>query len=223
MGSAVRRARCAALATGRARSHPDWPRRQASSASSSPGRRAGRSDAGPSAAGRSSHLVRPLDAGVLVGVSVLEASNLARLAAEHAEKVGALLVGAALVAGVAGGALCLEDLGASLGLAVVGTRHSCLVFCQAANSDVWSSAGGVSPRFGRQRRPQWAARRLQRGDGPQATSWSPRGCCGTGCGPGELRRAQTGSEPFCGWCGQSREAAIAAHGGLSSRLCDNLT
>lgn len=160
MGSAVRRARCAALATGRARSHPDWPRRQASSASSSPGRRAGRSDAGPSAAGRSSHLVRPLDAGVLVGVSVLEASNLARLAAEHAEKVGALLVGAALVAGVAGGALCLEDLGARLGLAVVGTRHSCLVFCQAANSDVWSSAGGVSPRFGRQRRPQWAARRL---------------------------------------------------------------
>ena len=56
-------------------------------------------------------VVAPRDARLLVGLSVLEPRDLARLAAHHAEEVRALLIGTALVAGVAGRALGLEQLG----------------------------------------------------------------------------------------------------------------
>jgi len=67
-------------------------------------------------------LVGPGDTRALVGLRVLEAGDLTRLAADHTEQVGALLVGAALVARVARCALGLEDLGAGVSLAIIGTR-----------------------------------------------------------------------------------------------------
>ena len=45
--------------------------------------------------------------------------HLARLAAEHAEEVRPLLVWAALIAGVARGALRLEDLGTGIRVAII--------------------------------------------------------------------------------------------------------
>ena len=50
-------------------------------------------------------------------------AHLARLAADDAVQVGALLVGAALVARVALRALGLEELRARLGATIIRTRH----------------------------------------------------------------------------------------------------
>ena len=60
-------------------------------------------------------LQSPDDAGVDVGISVLEATHLTRLPTHHAIQVRTLLIGSAFVARVACGTLGLENLCARLG------------------------------------------------------------------------------------------------------------
>ena len=61
-------------------------------------------------------------------------THLARLAANHAKQVGALLVRAALIAGVTSCAFCFEELGARISTAIVRTRH----FLVAANNTAYA-------------------------------------------------------------------------------------
>ena len=73
-------------------------------------------------------LVSPGDAGLLVGGGVGVSLGLAGLAAEEAVEVGSLLVGAALLDGVALRALGLEDLRSLLFVAAL-LAHGCCCFC----------------------------------------------------------------------------------------------
>ena len=83
----------------------------------------------------------PRHARSLVRNCVPVVRRLPRLTSDHAVQARSLLVGAALVAGVAGGALGLEDLGARLSLSVVGSRHDCKFCAQSKVAEKFRAAG----------------------------------------------------------------------------------
>jgi hypothetical protein len=100
-------------------------------------------------------------------------TNLAGLAADDTKQVRSLLVRATLVGGVAGGALCLEELSASGRFAIVRTRHDYELLrrsVRAGRGQAAHAQGSAQQSFKDPTRPR--ARRGARPDGEATTSVS---------------------------------------------------